>query len=64
MGGISKWEDAVEMMLAGASAVQVGTAVFTDPYAPVKIAEGLNDYLDREKIASVSALTGQLKIWG
>ena len=64
MGGISKWEDAVEMMLAGASAVQVGTAVFTDPYAPVKIAEGLNDYLDREKIASVSALTGQLKIVG
>ena len=64
MGGISKWEDAVEMMLAGASAVQVGTAVFTDPYAPVKIAEGLNAYLDREKIGSVSALMGQLKIWG
>ena len=35
-GGISTWRDAVEMMLAGASAIQVGTALFSDPYAPLK----------------------------
>ena len=46
MGGISSWRDAVEMMLAGASAIQVGTALFSDPYAPLKIKEGLNRYLD------------------
>ena len=37
LGGISTWQDAVEMLLAGASALQIGTALFTDPYAPVKI---------------------------
>jgi dihydroorotate dehydrogenase (NAD+) catalytic subunit len=63
MGGISTWKDAVEMMMAGASAVQVGTALFTDPYAPLKITEGLNEYLDRKGIDSVSRLTGSVKAW-
>ena len=54
MGGISTWRDAVEMMLAGASAIQVGTALFSDPYAPLKIKEGLNRYLDDQGIASVT----------
>lgn len=58
LGGISTWQDAVEMLLAGASALQVGTALFTDPYAPVKILEGLNHYLDENNIASVTELTG------
>ena len=56
MGGISTWRDAVEMMLAGASAIQVGTALFSDPYAPLKIKEGLNRYLDDQGIASVTEL--------
>ena len=43
MGGISKWQDAVEMMLAGASAVQIGTANFTDPFATLKIIDGLEE---------------------
>ena len=43
MGGISTWEDAVEMMMAGASAIQMGTAIFTDPWSPIKVIEGLND---------------------
>lgn len=63
MGGISSWRDAVEMMLAGASAIQVGTALFSDPYAPLKIKEGLNRYLDDQGIASVTELVGMVKPW-
>ncbi|HEX3039281.1 MAG TPA: dihydroorotate dehydrogenase [Caproiciproducens sp.] len=63
MGGVSKWEDAVELMLAGASALQIGTVLFTDPYAPVKILDGLNHYLDQNKIASVTELTGKVQVW-
>ena len=63
MGGISKWEDAVEMMLAGASALQIGTVFFTDPYAPVKILDGLNRYLDERNIKSVTELTGGIQLW-
>lgn len=63
MGGISKWEDAVEMMLAGASALQIGTVFFTDPYAPVKILDGLNRYLDERNIKFVTELTGGIQPW-
>ena len=63
MGGIATWRDAVEMIMAGASAIQVGTAIFADPYAPIKIRDGLNAYLDGNKIASVSELTGTVRIW-
>lgn len=63
MGGISTWQDAVEMMMAGASAIQVGTALFSDPYAPLKIKEGLNRYLDDQGIASVAELAGMVKPW-
>ena len=63
MGGISTWRDAVEMMLAGASAIQVGTALFSDPYAPLKIKEGLNRYLDDQGLASVTELAGMVKPW-
>ena len=63
MGGISTWRDAVEMMMAGASAIQVGTALFSDPYAPLKIKEGLNRYLDDQGIASVAELDGMVKPW-
>ena len=58
MGGITTWKDAVEMMMAGADAMQIGTALFTDPYSPVKIAEGLNAYLDKNGMKSVAELTG------
>ena len=63
MGGISTWRDAVEMMMAGASAIQVGTALFSDPYAPLKIKEGLNRYLDDQGIDSVTELAGMVKPW-
>ncbi|WP_444658626.1 dihydroorotate dehydrogenase [Caproiciproducens sp. R2] len=63
MGGISKWQDAVEMLLAGASALQIGTVLFTDPYAPVKILDGLSEYLDRNHIAKAAELTGKMIPW-
>ena len=63
MGGISTWEDAVEMMLAGASAIQMGTAIFTDPYAPLKVTEGLAKYMDGNGIKSLSEIVGQVKPW-
>lgn len=63
MGGISKWQDAVEMMIAGATALQIGTVLFKDPYAPVKINEGINNFLDEKGIKSVTELTKTIKPW-
>ncbi len=63
LGGISTWQDAVEMLLAGATALQIGTVLFTDPYAPVKIAEGLTAYLEKNGIKSLSELTGGVCPW-
>lgn len=63
MGGISCWQDAVEMLMAGATALQIGTVLFNDPYAPIKINKGLNDYLDKKGMKSVAELTGTIKPW-
>ena len=63
LGGISTWQDAVEMLLAGADALQIGTALFTDPYAPVKILQGLEQYLEKKGISSVTELTGAVQPW-
>ncbi len=57
MGGVTTWKDAVEMLMAGADALQIGTALFTNPYAPVEIAKGLNQYLDDHNMKSVTELT-------
>lgn len=63
MGGIYSGEDAVEMMLAGASAVQVGAAVITTPYAPLNIIAQLNQFLDENGIATAAELTGGVRPW-
>ncbi len=63
LGGISTWQDAVEMMIAGADAIQIGTVLFTDPYAPIKIAEGLNRYLDENGMTSVTELTHTIQAY-
>ena len=63
LGGVSRWEDAVEMLLAGASLVGVGTAMFRDPLAPLDILEGLENYLERNGISSVTELTGGVEIY-
>jgi dihydroorotate dehydrogenase (NAD+) catalytic subunit len=62
MGGISNTADAIEFMLAGASAIQVGTANFIDPAVSVTIAEGIEDYCQRHGLKSVSELTGALRL--
>jgi dihydroorotate dehydrogenase (NAD+) catalytic subunit len=61
MGGISTWEDAVEMMMAGASTVQVGAAIFADPYAPVKIIEGLEQYVKDNHLDSITDIIGAVR---
>lgn len=63
MGGIETWQDAIEMMLAGAGAVQMGAALFYDPYAPLKVIEGMNRWLDEQGVKSVSEIVGQVKPW-
>mgnify|MGYP001001568139 CR=1 FL=1 len=63
LGGIATGEDAAEFLIAGAAAVQVGTATFWDPRAPLRIARELDRFLKKEKIASVRELTGTLD-WG
>lgn len=63
MGGIATWQDAVEMMLAGACAIQVGTANFTDAYTPIKIIDGIEKYLDDNGIRNVSEIVGKVEIW-
>lgn len=60
IGGIMNATDAAEFIIAGATAVQVGTAMFIDPTAPVGIINGLNDYLDQNNFSRVSDLTGTL----
>ena len=61
MGGIETAEDAVEFLLAGASAVSVGTANFYDPQATVKIAEGIGQYMEQYGFERVSDLTGAVE---
>ena len=63
MGGISTWQMAVEMMLAGASAVQVGTAMFSDAYAPIKIIDGLEKYAESAGFENISEITGKVNLW-
>ena len=61
MGGITTAEDAIEFMMAGANAVGVGTAIFSSPTAPLAIVDGMNAWLDRHGIASVSDIVGVVK---
>ena len=63
MGGVSSGKDAIELMMAGASAVQVGAAIFTDPFAPVKIIDEMNEWLDSKNIKSVHEIIGSVKPW-
>ncbi|HEV8131958.1 MAG TPA: dihydroorotate dehydrogenase [Acidobacteriota bacterium] len=62
IGGISRWQDAVEFFLAGASAIQVGTANFYKPNAVIEILDGLIQYCERKQITSMQGLTGALKV--
>ncbi len=63
MGGISTGADAAQMLLAGATAVAVGAATFSDPYAPLRILEELEALCDRQGVKSVTELTGAVQPW-
>ncbi|EXM40804.1 dihydroorotate dehydrogenase [Ruminococcus albus SY3] len=63
MGGVSTWEDAVEIMMAGASLVQVGAAIFNDPFVPVKIIDGLQKFCEDKGINNISEIVGTVKPW-
>ena len=60
LGGITNWQDAVEFILAGATAIQIGTYNFIAPAISVKVVDGINDYLDRHHIKSVRELVGEI----
>jgi dihydroorotate dehydrogenase (NAD+) catalytic subunit len=61
MGGIGCWQDAAEFLLAGAAAVQVGTANFIDPLTPLKIIDGLEQYLQNKGLKKITEIIGGLQ---
>ena len=63
MGGVSKGEDAAQMMLAGASAVAVGTALFADPYAPIRVRDELAALAAGQGLERAAELIGGVKPW-
>ena len=58
LGGISCANDAIEFLLAGASAIQIGTANFIDPTVTIKVIDGINNYLDLNGFKSVKEIIG------
>ena len=60
MGGISNWKDAIEFILAGSQAIQVGTYNFINPSVSVEIVDGILEYMDRHNIYSITDLVGKL----
>ena len=62
MGGVMNGDNAIEMMLAGASLVGVGTASISDPYAPVRVIEGIENYLRRSGVRTAGELTGKAEL--
>lgn len=62
MGGISSWEDAVEFILAGSSAIQIGTYNFIDPAISEKVVEGIAEYMETNNIANINDLIGSLQL--
>lgn len=63
LGGISTASDAIEMMLAGAKAVQMGTAIFADPYSPLKVIDGIENYMKENNIDSLDEIVGKVQPW-
>ncbi len=63
MGGVSKGEDAAQLMLAGASAVAVGAALFSDPFAPLAVRDGLAALAEKQGLSSLRELTGGVRPW-
>ena len=64
LGGIASWRDAVEFMLAGATAVQIGTSNFVDPTVSLKVIDGIAAYCERHEFHHASELVGALETDG
>jgi dihydroorotate dehydrogenase (NAD+) catalytic subunit len=64
MGGIQYWQDAVEFLLAGAAGLAVGTALFVDPGTPLRVLEGIGEYMRENKVSSVGGLVGAVELKG
>lgn len=62
LGGIMNATDAIEFFLAGATAIEIGTANFIDPETTVKVVDGINEYLDRHNFKSITNIIGQLEV--
>lgn len=62
LGGIMTATDAIEFFLAGASAIQVGTAIFKDPFAPLQIIDGIQDYLNHHRFNDINDIIGNLQM--
>lgn len=63
MGGISTADDAIEMMMAGASTFQIGAIMFKDPYSPIKIIDGLNEWCDKNGVKNIDDIVGTVRPW-
>ncbi|RKJ57102.1 dihydroorotate dehydrogenase [bacterium 1XD42-1] len=61
LGGIAKWQDVIEMMIAGAKAVQIGAALFGDPFTPVKILEGIQQWMEQKGISDINDIIGSVQ---
>ena len=62
LGGICNAADAIEFLMAGATAIQIGTANFIDPTVTLKVRDGINEWLDRHGCTSVSEIIGALNV--
>jgi len=58
LGGITNWEDAIEFIMSGATGIQIGTANFINPFAPLEIIKGIEDFLIKENIKDISEIRG------
>ncbi|MBX3387452.1 MAG: dihydroorotate dehydrogenase [Phycisphaeraceae bacterium] len=62
VGGVSHWEDAAEFVLAGASAVQMGTALYADPRSPLRVIKGLRKWCEAQGVMNMSELVGAVRV--
>ena len=60
MGGIVKGEDAIEFMLAGASAISIGAGNFIDPYTSLNVISGIENYMEKHKIENINDIVGKV----
>ena len=63
MGGIEKWQDAIEMMMAGAQAIQIGAALFYDPYTPLRVLEGMERWMEQNGVSDINEIVGAVRPW-